>query len=77
MTLRFTHLYLVNDRAVNYMYALRKIIFRWGCLSERVTQLHHRPQSKVSSIVSPGFQSNVKSVSRSSDVDALTDFLLH
>ena len=62
---------------MNYMYALRKIIFRWACLSEWVTQLHHRPQSKVSSIVSPRFQSNVKSVSRSSDVDALTDFLLH
>ena len=55
MTLRFTHLYLVNDHAMNYMYALRKIIFRWGCLSERVTQLHHRPQSKVSSIVTRAF----------------------
>ena len=37
----------------------------------------YKPQSKVSSIVSPRFHSYVKSVSVSSDVDSSTDFLLH
>ena len=109
-----SQLYLVNDHAMNYMNALRKIIFRRGCLrcifprvcmdreseawpirdllcglkspvvlkqsgcsrADNITP-SYKPQSKVLSIVSPRFYSYVKSVSMSSDVDALTDFLLH